>query len=83
MAHKKGSGSSKNGRDSQSQRRGVKVYGQQEVTPGNIIVRQLGTKFKPGYNVGMGKDFTIYALIHGKVEFQTVGSAKSINVHPL
>jgi large subunit ribosomal protein L27 len=83
MAHKKGSGSSKNGRDSQSQRRGVKVYGQQEVTPGNIIVRQLGTKFKPGYNVGMGKDFTIYALIHGKVEFQTVGSSKSINVHPM
>jgi large subunit ribosomal protein L27 len=83
MAHKKGSGSSKNGRDSQSQRRGVKVYGQQEVTPGNIIVRQLGTKFKPGYNVGMGKDFTIYALIHGKVEFQTIGSSKSINVHPL
>lgn len=83
MAHKKGSGSSKNGRDSQSQRRGVKVYGQQEVTPGNIIVRQLGTKFKPGYNVGMGKDFTIYALVHGKVEFQTVGSSKSINVHPL
>lgn len=83
MAHKKGSGSSKNGRDSQSQRRGVKVYGQQEVTPGNIIVRQLGTKFKPGYNVGMGKDFTIYALIHGKVEFQTMGSSKSINVNPL
>lgn len=83
MAHKKGSGSSKNGRDSQSQRRGVKVYGQQEVTPGNIIVRQLGTKFKPGYNVGMGKDFTIYALIQGKVEFQTVGGSKSINVHPL
>jgi large subunit ribosomal protein L27 len=83
MAHKKGSGSSKNGRDSQSQRRGVKVYGQQEVTPGNIIVRQLGTKFKPGYNVGMGKDFTIYALIHGKVEFQTIGSSKSINVQPL
>jgi large subunit ribosomal protein L27 len=83
MAHKKGSGSSKNGRDSQSQRRGVKVYGQQEVTPGNIIVRQLGTKFKPGYNVGMGKDFTIYALIHGKVEFQTLGSSKSINVHPI
>lgn len=83
MAHKKGSGSSKNGRDSQSQRRGVKIYGQQEVTPGNIIVRQLGTKFKPGYNVGMGKDFTIYALIHGKVEFQAVGGSKSINVHPL
>jgi large subunit ribosomal protein L27 len=83
MAHNTVSGSSKNGRDSQSQRRGVKVYGQQEVTPGNIIVRQLGTKFKPGYNVGMGKDFTIYALIHGKVEFQTVGSSKSINVHPM
>jgi large subunit ribosomal protein L27 len=83
MAHKKGSGSSKNGRDSQSQRRGVKVYGQQVVTPGNIIVRQLGTKFKPGYNVGMGKDFTIYALVHGKVEFQNVGSSKSINVSPL
>ena len=83
MAHKKGSGSSKNGRDSQSQRRGVKVYGQQEVAPGNIIVRQLGTKFKPGYNVGMGKDFTIYALVHGKVEFQIVGNSKSINVYPL
>ena len=61
---------------------GVKVYGQQEVTPGNIIVRQLGTKFKPGYNVGMGKDFTIYALVHGRVEFQTVGNSKSINVQP-
>ncbi len=83
MAHKKGSGSSKNGRDSQAQRRGVKVYGQEVVTPGSIIVRQLGTKFKPGYNVGMGKDYTIYALVHGKVEFHKVGSSKSINISPL
>lgn len=83
MAHKKGSGSSKNGRDSQSQRRGVKVYGQQLVAPGSIIVRQLGTKFKPGYNVGIGKDFTIFSLVHGKVEFQKVKSSKSISVVPL
>jgi large subunit ribosomal protein L27 len=83
MAHKKGSGSSKNGRDSQSQRRGVKVYGQQLVTPGSIIVRQLGTKFKPGYNVGIGKDFTIFSLVHGKVEFQKIRNSKSINVIPL
>lgn len=83
MAHKKGSGSSKNGRDSQAQRRGVKVYGQQLVTPGSIIVRQLGTKFKPGYNVGIGKDFTIFSLVHGKVEYQKVENSKSINVIPL
>jgi large subunit ribosomal protein L27 len=83
MAHKKGSGSSKNGRDSQAQRRGVKVYGQQVVTPGSIIVRQLGTKFKPGYNVGMGKDYTIFSLVHGKVEFQVVGNSKAISVNPL
>jgi large subunit ribosomal protein L27 len=83
MAHKKGSGSSKNGRDSQAQRRGVKVYGQQVVTPGSIIVRQLGTKFKPGYNVGMGKDYTIFSLVHGKVEFQVVGNSKAISVNPI
>jgi|Transcript_15575 large subunit ribosomal protein L27 len=83
MAHKKGSGSSKNGRDSQAQRRGVKVYGQQVVTPGSIIVRQLGTKFKPGYNVGMGKDYTIFSLVHGKVEFQIVGNSKAISVKPI
>jgi large subunit ribosomal protein L27 len=83
MAHKKGSGSSKNGRDSQAQRRGVKVYGQQVVAPGSIIVRQLGTKFKPGYNVGMGKDYTIFSLVHGKVEFQVVGNSKAISVNPL
>ena len=83
MAHKKGSGSSKNGRDSNAQRRGVKVYGEQIVSPGNIIVRQLGTKFKPGYNVGIGKDFTVYSLIHGRVEFQKIENSKSINVIPL
>lgn len=83
MAHKKGSGSSKNGRDSQAQRRGVKVYGEQLVKPGSIIIRQLGTKFKPGYNVGIGKDYTIYSLINGKVEFQKTTSSKSINVIPL
>lgn len=83
MAHKKGSGSSKNGRDSQSQRRGVKVYGQQIVTPGSIIVRQLGTKFKPGYNVGIGKDFTIFALIEGKVEFRKCENSQTINVNAL
>lgn len=83
MAHKKGSGSSKNGRDSQAQRRGVKVYGQELVTPGSIIVRQLGTKFKPGHNVGIGKDFTIFSLVHGKVEFKKIENSKSINVIPL
>lgn len=83
MAHKKGSGSSKNGRDSQSQRRGVKVYGQQIVSPGSIIVRQLGTKFKPGFNVGIGKDFTIFALVEGKVEFRKFENSQTINVNPI
>ena len=70
MAHKKGQGSVKNGRDSQGQRRGVKVYGGQKVIPGNIIVRQLGTKFKPGANVGVGKDYTLFSLIEGTVQYQ-------------
>lgn len=83
MAHKKGSGSTKNGRDSRAQRRGVKVYGKQIVNPGSIIVRQLGTKFKPGYNVGLGKDFTIYALVHGKVDYQKIDGRLSINVNPI
>lgn len=82
MAHKKGSGSTKNGRDSQAQRRGVKAYGEQLVTPGSIIVRQLGTKFKPGYNVGMGKDYTIFSLVHGKVSFKKSQGSCSINVVP-
>ena len=70
MAHKKGAGSSRNGRDSNPQYRGVKAYGGQVVTAGSIIVRQRGTQFHPGFNVGVGGDYTIFALIDGKVEFQ-------------
>jgi large subunit ribosomal protein L27 len=70
MAHKKGGGSSRNGRDSNPQYRGVKVYGGQFVPAGGIIVRQRGTRFFPGFNVGLGKDYTIFALKDGKVEFQ-------------
>ncbi len=69
MAHKKGQGSSRNGRDSQSQRLGVKVYGGQFVSAGSIIVRQKGTKFHPGPNAGMGRDYTIFALSDGVVTF--------------
>ncbi len=69
MAHKKGQGSSRNGRDSPGQRRGVKVYGSEKVQAGNILVRQLGTLIHPGRNVGMGKDFTLFALVDGKVEY--------------
>ena len=69
MAHKKGKGSTKNGRDSESKRLGVKIYGEQKVVPGNIIVRQRGTQFHPGDNVGMGKDFTIFAKVEGIVKF--------------
>ncbi|MBN2538727.1 MAG: 50S ribosomal protein L27 [Deltaproteobacteria bacterium] len=70
MAHKKGQGSSRNGRDSQSQRRGVKVYGGQLVSAGSIITRQLGTKIHPGNNVGMGKDYTLFSKIDGTVKFE-------------
>ena len=70
MAHKKGQGSTKNGRDSNPQYRGVKAYGGQFVTAGSIIVRQCGTKFSPGFNVGVGGDYTLFALKDGKVEFQ-------------
>ncbi len=70
MAHKKGGGSSKNGRDSNPQYLGVKAYGGQTVTAGAIIIRQRGTKFHPGFNVGIGKDDTLFALKAGKVEFQ-------------
>jgi large subunit ribosomal protein L27 len=70
MAHKKGGGSSKNGRDSNPQYLGVKAYGGQTVTAGSIIVRQRGTRFHPGFNVGIGKDDTLFALKPGKVEFQ-------------
>lgn len=71
MAHKKGAGSSRNGRDSESKRLGVKKFGGEYVIPGNIIVRQRGTRFHPGHNVDMGKDHTIFATIEGYVYFQT------------
>ncbi|MFN3195182.1 MAG: 50S ribosomal protein L27 [Chlorobiota bacterium] len=70
MAHKKGQGSVKNGRDSHGQRRGVKKFGGEHVIPGNIIVRQLGTKYKPGVNVKLGKDYTIFAVEEGTVKFE-------------
>ena len=70
MAHKKGQGSSRNGRDSNPQYRGVKLYGGQAAKAGSIIIRQCGTKFFPGSNVGMGKDFTLFAKAEGKVQFQ-------------
>ena len=73
MAHKKGQGSSRNGRDSNAQNRGVKKYGGESVRAGNIIVRQCGTKFHPGNNVGMGKDYTLFALSDGVVRFGTRG----------
>ena len=70
MAHKKGQGSSRNGRDSNPQYRGVKLYGGQKASAGSIIIRQCGTKFFPGSNVGMGRDFTLFATAEGKVQFQ-------------
>ncbi|MEJ2648803.1 MAG: 50S ribosomal protein L27 [Sedimentisphaerales bacterium] len=76
MAHKKGQGSSRNGRDSNAQFRGLKLFGGQSVTAGSIIVRQCGTKFFPGSNVGMGKDYTLFAKTDGRVEFQ----GRKINV---
>ena len=82
MAHKKGLGSSKNGRDSNSQRLGVKKFGGEVVKAGNILVRQRGTKFIPGKNVGLGKDYTIFALIDGKVKFTDKQGRKILNVIP-
>ena len=84
MAHKKAGGSSRNGRDSAGQRRGVKRYGGQKVLAGNIIVRQLGTKFHPGTNVGVGKDHTLFALVEGQVSFSTKGALNkhTVNVTP-
>ena len=82
MAHKKAGGSSKNGRDSNAQRRGVKRYGGQTVKAGNILVRQLGTQFHPGENVGMGKDHTLFAKIDGFVAFERLGrSRKKVSVY--
>jgi large subunit ribosomal protein L27 len=82
MAHKKAGGSSKNGRDSNAQRRGVKCFGGNRVKAGNIIIRQLGTKIHPGTNVGMGKDYTLFAKIDGVVAFERLGrSRKKVSVY--
>ena len=81
MAHKKGAGSTKNGRDSNAKRLGVKCFGGERVRAGNIIIRQRGTKFKPGSNVGCGKDFTLFALVDGTIRFDSQkGKQKRVNV---
>jgi large subunit ribosomal protein L27 len=83
MAHKKGGGSSRNGRDSHSQRLGVKVFGGQQVLAGNILVRQRGTHIKPGKNVGLGKDDTLFATAAGVVVYETIrGNRKRVSVIP-
>jgi large subunit ribosomal protein L27 len=82
MAHKKGAGSTRNGRDSNAKRLGIKRYGGEYVIPGNILVRQRGTKWKPGNNVGLGKDYTIFALIEGQVSFETKHGRKHVSVYP-
>ncbi len=84
MAHKKGVGSTRNGRDSKPKMRGVKRFGGEYVIPGNIIVRQCGTKIKPGANVGMGRDYTLFALIEGRVHFQPYSrNQKMVSVLPV
>ena len=80
MAHKKGQGSSRNGRDSNAQRRSVKKFGGEAVRAGNILVRQVGTKFHPGANVGQGNDYTLFALVDGHVQFDRKG--RRINIVP-
>jgi large subunit ribosomal protein L27 len=83
MAHKKGQGSTRNGRDSQGQRRGVKLFGGQTARAGNIIIRQLGTRIHPGKNVGMGRDYTIFALVDGIVQFERLGKTrKQVHIVP-
>lgn len=82
MAHKKAGGSSRNGRDSNGQRRGVKAFSGQVVSGGSIIVRQVGSKVYPGSNAGMGKDFTIFAKVAGVVQFEDKGSKKVVNILP-
>ena len=82
MASKKGVGSSRNGRDSNPQYLGIKRYGGEEVIPGNILIRQRGTKFHPGNNVGIGKDHTLFALTEGKVKFEQKRGKHFINVVP-
>jgi large subunit ribosomal protein L27 len=82
MAHKKAGGSSKNGRDSNAQRRGIKRYGGNVVRAGNILVRQLGTKIHPGINVGMGRDYTLFALVDGVVSYERLGrDRKKVSVY--
>ena len=85
MAHKKAGGSSRNGRDSESQRLGVKSYGGQLISAGSIIVRQRGTEFHPGDNVGMGKDHTLFALVDGTVKFAVKGPLRrhTVSIEPL
>lgn len=80
MAHKKGQGSTRNGRDSRAQRLGIKKFGGEAVIPGNIIVRQCGTKWRPGRNVGLGSDYTIFALVEGKVYFDQEGRRVNVEV---
>ena len=80
MAHKKGSGSTKNGRDSNSKRLGVKVYGNQSVKAGSIIVRKRGLTFKPGMQIGVGKDYTLFAMQDGVVQFEQIKNKKFIHV---
>ncbi len=82
MAHKKGGGSTRNGRDSNAKRLGIKRYGGQNVGPGVIIVRQKGTKYRPGNNVGVGRDYTIYSLIDGQVTFENRYGRKVVSVYP-
>jgi large subunit ribosomal protein L27 len=83
MAHKKGQGSSRNGRDSAGQRRGVKVYGGQTVTAGSILVRQLGTKIHPGNNVKLGRDYTLFAVVDGVVRYERQGRDRTkVSVYP-
>jgi large subunit ribosomal protein L27 len=76
MAHKKGGGSTRNGRESESKRLGVKIYGGEHIVPGNIIIRQRGTEYHPGVGVGMGKDHTLFALIEGHVQFSVKGALR-------
>ena len=80
MAHKKGQGSTRNGRDSNAQRLGVKKYGGEKVTSGSILVRQRGTRYNPGNNVGLGKDDTLFALIAGTVDFGTKRGRRVVNI---
>jgi large subunit ribosomal protein L27 len=83
MAHKKGQGSSRNGRDSPGQRRGVKLYAGQLARAGNIIIRQLGTRIHPGMNVGMGRDYTLFAKVDGVVRYERVGKARTrVSIYP-